>query len=236
MRSRVAAAVLLMGVAACTQEDRTQVYVGANGGSGGSSLDPGLSGSGGEAAGLGGSGGSIDADVPEAGAARFQAVLDGERVRLTALDPVWLSLCNEPNPRLAHQTGDTWTILRDERPDGFNLQHAAHFLDGAYQSDCRLSLGCDVGGCTSLEDFEQDVGVFQSRMIAREYVQVGQLDAPSCDREDAGVNLDAGDDAGRRSVPAIESRAAEAPLVVRFRYFRDNRCETGAITTDIAVE
>ena len=242
-RLAVTGTVPLMGVAACTRDDMTKVDASVNGGSvdasvnggtGGFSLDAGATGNGGYAAGAGGSGGSLDIDMPEAGPTRFLAVLDGERVRLTALDPVWLFQCDEPNPRLARRLGDTWTLLRDERAEGFNLHHAAHYLDGEYQSDCALSLGCDVGGCTSLADFEQDVGPLQSRLIAREYVQVGQLEAPSCDQEDA-ANLDAGD-AGRRSVPAIESSAPDGLLAVRFQYFRDSRCQTGAITTDIEVE
>ncbi len=236
---KMSAAVLLVGAAACTEKDVTEVAIRATGGSGGSSLDAGTSGtsgSGGSPAGAGGSRGSTDVDLPEAGTERFRAVLDGERVRLTALDPVWVSQCDDPNPRLAQRAGDAWTLLRDERPEGFNLHHAAHYLDGSYQSDCVFLLACDVGGCRSIADFEEDVGVFQSRMIAREYLQVGQLDAPTCDREDAGVDLDAGGDAGRRSVPAIESRAPDGPLAVRLRYFRDSSCRTEAITTDIAVE
>jgi hypothetical protein len=174
--------------------------------------------------------------MPEAGTERFQAVLTGERVLLTTSDSVWLTTCDEPNPRLAQRTGDSWTLLRDERPPESNLLQAAHYLDGSYQSDCRLSLGCDVGGCTPFAEFYEDAWYFQARMTAREYVQVGQLGAPSCDQEDAGVPLDAGGDAGGRLVPNIESRAPSGPLAVRLRYFRDDHCATGAITTDILVE
>jgi hypothetical protein len=239
MRVATSGAVLLMGAAACTQKDVTEVDTRAKGGSGGASLDAGTSGtsgSGGDPAGAGGSGGSNDVDMPEAGTARFTAVLDGERVRLTALDPVWVYGCEDLNPRLAQRAGDSWTLLRDERPEGLNLHHAAHYLDGAYQSDCNLSLGCDVGGCASFVEFLEDFGLFQARLTAREYVQVGLLEAPACYPDDAGANLDAGGDAGHRSVPAIESRAPAGPLAVRLRYFRDSSCRTEAITTDIAVE
>jgi len=177
--------------------------------------------------------------MPEAGVARFQAVLEGEVVRLTALDPVWVYGCNFANPRLVQRSGDAgdaWTLLTDERPDDFNLNHGAHYLDGSFQSDCWQSAACDVGGCGTLEEVEDEFGQWQFRLIAREFVRTGELVAATCDVNEAGLGAEAGVDAGVRTIPAIESRAPTGPLGVRLVYYRDSRCQTGAITTDIAVE
>ena len=228
--------VLLTSAVACTEKDSTSFPVVAGSG-GSSSEDAGLSGaggsgSGGDASAAGGSGGSSGSDTPEAGVARFQAVLDGEVVRLTALDPVWMLTCNFENPRVVQRSGDSgdaWTLVTDERPDGFNFQQEAHYLDGVYQSDCSLSLGCDVGGCV---DLAEGVEEFGSRVVAREFVQVGELPAAICDGDPA----DGGVDAGVRTVPAIESRAPTGALGVRLVYYRDDRCRTEPITTDVAVE
>lgn len=229
-------AVLLLVSAACTQRDSTHVDmvdVVVSGGTGGTpgSVD---SGDAGQLAGSGGAGGSTGVDMSDAGLARFRATLAGETVSLVALDPVWLERCQR-NPQLVQRSGDAWVLLRDERPEAFNLNHAAHYLDGAYHSDCRLSLGCDVGGCEAFpksEPFDSDY----APLIAREYVEVGQIGAPTCEGEDAGINVDAGSDAGVRLIPSIESRAASGPLGVRVRYYRDSGCGTEAITAEIPVE
>lgn len=226
---------VLISAAACTTKDSTTVDPIALGGSGGSPLDAGASGSGGSPTDAGGSGGTMDSDA-DAAPPRFRAVLEGQRVVFTPLDPVWINTCNEPNPRIAQRSGDSWTLLDDDRPEGTNLHHGAHYLDGEYQSDCRLSLGCDVGGCRAYADAVEDQGRFQFRLVAREFVQVGEQPAPTCDTEDAGIALDAGGDAGLRAVPVIESRAPTGPLAVRLRYFRDSQCQTEELTVDVEVE
>lgn len=237
---RLGGVVLLLAAVACTEKDSTTLPA-ESAGSGGSSLDAGASGAGGGgASAAGGSGGSGGSDMPEAGVARFQAVLDGEVVRLTALDPVWIEGCaGIGNPRLVQRSsdaGEAWTLLTDERPEGLNLQHGAHYLDGALQSDCSHSAGCDVGTCGTLEEIDDEYGRFQFRLVAREFVRTGELSAATCDVNEAGLGAEAGVDAGVRSVPAIESRAPTGPLGVRLVYYRDSRCQTPAITTDIAVE
>lgn len=178
--------------------------------------------------------------MPEAGVARFQAVLQGNVVKLTALDPVWIQACTgEPNPRLVQRSsdaGEAWTLLTDERPDGLNLHHDAHYLDGSFRSDCGQSVGCDVGGCDTLEEVEEGFGPLQFRLVAREFVRTGELSAATCDVNEAGLGAEAGVDAGIRTVPAIETRAPTGALGVRLVYYRDSRCQTPEITTDIAVE
>jgi hypothetical protein len=246
VKSGVGVAVRLLcatsiSAAACTTKDSTDVDPSALGGSGGSPLDSGAAGGGGNPTDAGGAGGSMDADVPDADVPdaalpRFQAVLEGLSVAFTPLDPVWINTCNEPNPRIAQRSGDSWTLLEDDRPENLNLQHEAHYLDGDYQSECRLSLGCDVGGCRSFADALEDELLFQSHLVAREFVQVGELPAPTCETEDAGIALDAGDDAGLRSIPAIESRAPTGPLALRLRYFRDSQCQTEELTAYVEVE
>ena len=177
-------------------------------------------------------------DPPDSGLVRFSATLQGEVVRLTASEPVWISGCQR-NPVVVQRVSDAWVLLQDDRPDANNLLYAAHYLDGTYHSACNASLGCDVGGCQALS---VDADPFDSYapLIAREYVQVGQFGAPICGLEDAGIALeeigDAGSDAGVRRVPNIESRAPSNPLGVRVRYYRDRFCATGAITTEVAVE
>jgi hypothetical protein len=163
--------------------------------------------------------------------------LEGDTVNLKALDHVWLERC-ERNPQLVQRSGDAWVLLRDERPEAFNLNLAAHYLDGTLNSDCHLSLGCDVGGC---EEFPAgDPSDFYAPLIAREYIEVGKLSAPSCERADregdAGEDSDASRDAGMQLIPSIESREPTGALGVRIRYYRDSECRTEPLTVEIAVE
>ncbi len=231
--------VVLLVAAACTEKDTTGFPVVTAGSGGSASSVGGSSGSGGNGGGAGttaGSGGSMDGGAPDAGAPRLRAVLEGQEVKLTALDPIWLRHCDMENPRLVQRANDAWTLLVDDRPDGTNLQQDAHYLDGAYHSACRLSAGCDVAGCAPLSEFEEDYGQFQFRLTAREYVQTGEQRAPTCEQGDAGFDADGGSDAGGRSVPAIESRAPAGPLGVRLVYYLDSACQTQPVSVDIPVE
>lgn len=236
--ARILAAASAMFAAACSEDDPIYWNGVAGGGAGGSAGagGSGASGEGGSVA-EAGAAGVMEAGAPDAPAsapARFQAVLEGDRVTVTALDPVWIILCND-NLRVVQQVNDSWTLLRDDRPPASNLHHAAHYVDGEYHSDCRLSLGCDVGSCTPFSDIGPELQWYRPRMIAREFVQVGELDAPTCDLVDAGSGSDAAGDAGTRSVPNIESREPSGPLGIRIQYYRD-ACDSDPITTDVPVE
>jgi hypothetical protein len=235
------AMVMLLAAVACAQNDSVGPDPVANGGGGSPSVagaggHAGDSGSAGQPSGAGGSAGSMPLELPDAGAARFRASLQGQTVSLEALDDdVWVVVCNR-SLQLVEQLDGSWTPLRDDRPEASNLQHAAHYLDGAYHSDCRLSLGCDVSYCVPFSEVPWDSAWDQPPLIAREYVQVGDVGGPSCEQLDAGVDPDAGSDAGVRRVPAIESRVPTHPLGVRIRYHSDRRCQTDPITTHVAVE
>ena len=173
---------------------------------------------------------------------RFQAVLSGSEVTLTVLDPVWIESCEE-NPRLVHRVGDNWTPLRDERPQGINLLHSAHYLDGVLNPACNLDEGCDILDCVNLADRSAPFVA-----PAREYMSVGQRRAPACGADDSGsfsaaIPADAGSDAGTsdagaggRWIPNIESRASTAPLAVRIRYYPDNECKMSPTTLEVPVE
>jgi hypothetical protein len=239
--ARVVVVLLLLAAVACTRDDSGGPGPVANGGGGGSASVAGAggragdAGSAGEPSGAGGSAGSMPLGLADAGAARFRASLQGQTVSVEALDDVWIALCNR-DLQLVEQLDGSWTPLRDDRPEASNLQHAAHYLDGAFHSDCRLSLGCDVSYCVPFSEVPWDSEWDQAPLIAREYVQVGSVAGPSCDALDAGVDADAGSDAGVRRVPAIESRVPTHPLGVRVRYHSDSRCQTDPITTHVAVE
>lgn len=237
---RSCALLLLALVAACDDKDSTQLGPSTDGGAAGSAgaggAGPGVSGAAGVSgasgsAGQGGQGGSgVD---PDAGTVRFSATLEGTRVNVTALDQVTVEACNQ-SVRLVQRVGDSWEPLLDERPPGFNEQLAAHYLDGVYDSACRLSLGCDVAYCYSLTEGPDTFDA--PYLIAREFVKVGERAALTCDAQDAGVELDAGPDAGVRFVPDIQSRAPSGPLGVRIRYHRLANCAGDAITTVVPVE
>ena len=233
---------------ACSQAESTYTDPTGGGATGGSSSGAGgtggSSGSGGTGgtegpAGAGGTGGS-----PTVPLERFSATLQGQTVSLRALDPVWILTCEEDVVLVQRGVNDAWVSLRDDRPDAINLLHAAHFLDGAYHSDCHFSNGCDHVFCEAFPEDDLSFNSYRAALIAREYVQVGQRGALTCAGEDAGIALDAGSDAGSdageaaesRLVPNIESRAPSAPLGVRVRYFRDSNCGSEAITREIAVE
>lgn len=215
------ASILLAVLGACAGKDTTDL--GGNAGSG----NAGASGAGGAEA------------APNA--PRFRAVVTGNEVKLTALDPVWIESC-EDNPRLIQKLGDTWTLLRDERPQAINLQNSAHYLDGILDPACDLGEGCDILGC---EDLTKRSVPF--RAPAREYVSVGQRLAPACGVSDSEASgpLDAGSDsgadsgtsdAGGRLVPNIESRAPSGALGVRIRYYADSECRTSPTTLDVPIE
>jgi hypothetical protein len=239
----MATVALLMGAAACSEDDEPGRIT--DGGSAGSSSEAGGTGGGGQA-GLGGSGGGGSGGssgvggaggtgMTDGGLAQFVAVLEGTEVRLSTSDDVWIQACAR-NPRVVQQAGDTWTPLRDDRPDGTNLQLGAHYLDNSFLDACRQSLGCDVGGCEAFPSVPEPFVTPYNRLIAREFVQVGQASAPTCDQLDAGIDPDASTDAGVRQVPDIESRAPAGPIGVEIRYWRDSQCNTGAITTIVLVE
>jgi hypothetical protein len=220
------ASILVAVLGACAGEDTTHLGSPASAGNAGAS-------------GAGGAEGSPRAP-------RFQAVLSGSEVKLTALDPVWIESCEE-NPRLVQKVGDTWTPLHDERPQAFNLLQSAHYLDGFLDPACNLSEGCDVLACVNLADRSAP---FVAR--AREYVSVGQRRAPACGADDSGsfaaaIPSDAGSDsgadsgtsdagAGGRWVPNIESRAPTGPLGVRIRYYPDSECKLSPTTVEVPVE
>jgi hypothetical protein len=182
----------------------------------------------------GGGGGTV--------AARFQVAAEGDRLKVTPRDPVWWLTCSD-NLQPAQRVDGSWSVLRDDRPEGFNQHPAAHYLDGTYQSDCSLSLGCDVLVC---EQMPTDPERIRDEMYVstREFVQVGQQAAPTCDEEeqvrldaglDAGV-LDGGLDAGGRQVPVLEARTPSGTLGMRIRYFPSNDCSGTPLTADVAVE
>lgn len=249
-------AVTLLAGAACSESGSNLPNDGGSGGSpsspggtggGQSSLsgaagasEPGGSGAGGSsgdggsgAGGLSSAGGSWAAD---GGLPHFTATREGDTVRLTTSDEVWIESCFR-NPRVVQHEGDGWAALRDDRPDGYNLLRAGHYLDGAFVDEtCGLSLGCDVVGCTYFPSDPEDFIPFYQRFSVREYVQVGEAAAPTCDFIDAGVPLDGGADAGVRQVPNIESRAPTGALGVEIRYYLDSSCESDVITTVVAVE
>lgn len=234
---RYASAILLLGGAACSDDDTPDTSTDGGtggsssgaGGTGGTAGQPGGTGGGGSsgASGAGGSG------VPDGGLAQFTAVLEGNQVRLTTGDAVWIQGCLR-NPRIVHQLEGVWTPLRDDRPEGTNLERAAHYLDGSLQTraECQQSIGCDFATCEAFplapEPFPSDY----DRMLVREFVQVGQASAPTCDQLDAGTPADAGTDAGVRQVPDIESRAPAGPIGVEIRYWRDSECQPG---TDVTI-
>jgi hypothetical protein len=225
-------------LAACSGRDATQVEPTASAGTAGAPT--GASGSGGSeatggSAGGGGAGGAGGAQPTDAGVTRFRARQSGDLVELVALDEAWLIDC-EKNPQLVQSVNGVWMPLRDDRPEAFNLNHAAHYLDGSYFSDCNLSLGCDVSACRRIRDAREEFREYTLKLRAREYVQVGEAVAPACG-SDAGVEIDAGNDAGVRRVPNIESRAPSAALAVRVRYYPDNSCSENAwVTLDVPVE
>jgi len=236
--------VLLMGAAGCSEDSPDTVTDGGRagsssgaGGTGGGGGQPGGSGGGGSggSSGTSGAGGS---GLPDGGLAQFTAVLEGNQVRLTTSDPVWIQACVR-NPRIVHQVDGVWTPLRDDRPEGTNLERDVHYLDGSLQARaaCEQSLGCDVGGCEAFPLAPESFRNNYDRLTAREFVQVGQASAPTCDRLDAGTDPDASSDAGVRQVPDIESRAPAGAIGVEIHYWRDGQCSTGSdITTVVPVE
>jgi hypothetical protein len=234
---------LLMGAVACFEHDAPDTIT--DGGTGGSSSGAGgTGGGGGQPGGSGGSGGSSGTSgaggsgLPDGGLAQFTAVREGNEVRLTTSDPVWIQACVQ-NPRIVRRANGVWTPLRDDRPQGTNLEHDVHYLDGALQARaaCRQTLGCDVGGCEAFPEAPAALRNTYDRLTAREFVQVGQASAPTCDRLDAGIAPDASSDAGERQVPDIESRAPEGAIGVEIQYWRDSQCSTGSdITVVVPVE
>jgi hypothetical protein len=132
----------------------------------------------------------------------------------TTADNVWIQACT-PSPRLVHEVDGVWTPLRDDRPEGTNLQFGPHYLDGALEPACRLSLGCDVGGCEKFPLAPEPFVTTYNHLVAREFVQVGLASAPTCDQLDAGLDPDSGSDAGVRQLPDIESRAPAGPSASR---------------------
>jgi hypothetical protein len=212
---------------------------GMSSGNAGSSSDlRGVSGSGGSIAAAdsgdaGAAGAGMADELPDAGHPPFQARLNGGYVTVRTLEDVWVRTCDD-NAQVLQQHGNDWEPLRDERPAAFNLQHAAHFLDGAFHSDCRLSLGCDVSTCDVWTYSGNPSGGGYLSLPARELVRLGDVEAPSCDGIDAGVESDAGN-AGLRVVPSLESRAPTGPLRVRVQWYRDGQCDH-PLTADLAVE
>jgi hypothetical protein len=241
VRYATTAAVLLIG-AACSDDDSPDTIS-----DGGTAWSPagagGTGGGGGQAGGSGGSGGVSGASgaggsgVPDGGLAQFTAVLDGNQVRLTTSDDVWIQAC-VPNPRVVQQVDGLWTPLRDDRPEGTNLEHDAHYLDGSLQAraECRQSLGCDVVDCEAFPEAPMPLRNSYDRLTAREFVQIGQAPAPTCDRLDAGTEPDASSDAGVRQVPDIESRAPAGDIGVEIHYWRDSQCSGAGITTVVPVD
>lgn len=224
--------------AACSDRDATTPLPG-NGGTGGASPDPG---------GAGSAGAPVvpeldagpDSGSSDAGARHFEATTSGQTIGLRPLANVWLSTCSEAL-RVVQRSGEAWVPLRDDRPESINSLHAAHYLDGAYQSDCRQSLGCDLSICMPFTGSDDGGAEGYARsndrlLLAREHVQAGDAPAPSCEDEDAGTPSDAGSDAGSRRVPLIETRTPTGPLGVRVRYYLDSRCRTDQLTAFVPVE
>jgi hypothetical protein len=205
----------------------------ASSGNAGSSSDVnGVSGTA-DAGEAGAAGTGIADELPDAGHAPFRAHLDGDSVTVGTLEDVWVRTCDD-NARVVQQHGDGWEPLRDERPSTSNRQHAAHVLDGTFHSDCRQSLGCDVSTCEVWAYSGNPSGGGYLSLPARELVRVGDVEAPSCEGGDAGVESDAGN-AGQRVVPNLESRAPTGPLRVRIQWYDDGQCEH-PLTADVAVE
>lgn len=109
------------------------------------------------------------------------------------------------------------------------------YLDGTLEPACQRDRGCDVAGCRA---FPPDPSsAFHDALVAREFVQVGQASAPTCDPLDAGTDRDASSDAGVRQVPDVESRAPAGPIGVQVRYYRDSGCPAeDEITVVVPVE
>jgi hypothetical protein len=234
-------------LSACAAENRSPDGVidsgragsGMSGGSAGRSSDSGgMSGSGGSSGAVdsgdaGTAGAGMADELADAGQPPFRAHLNGPSVTVGTLEDVWVVTCSEV-AQVVQQHGDDWEPLRDERPPAFNQHHAAHFLDGAFHSDCQLSLGCDVSTCDMWTFSGNPSGGGYLSLPARELVQIGDAAAPSCDGTDAGVESDGGN-AAPRLVPNLESRAPTGPLRVRVRWFRDDQCDH-PLTADIAVD
>jgi hypothetical protein len=163
--------------------------------------------------------------------------LQGETIIFEVSQNAWHITCTD-TPRVLQKLGDTWTPLRDERPTVTNDALAAHYLDGVYESACLEDSGCHVNACSAIAyDERLSNGIDDVlRLSAREYVQVGERQALTCSALDAGVESDAGADAGLRVVPEIERRAPTGPLIVRVLYFLDSACNTAPLTADVVVE
>jgi hypothetical protein len=244
----MAIVVALPALLSACSEKNSSPDVAVDNGVAGSVMSGGTAGSSSDSGGVSGSGASSDAvdsgdagtagagmadELPDAGHPPFRAQLNGDYVTVAALEDVWVRTCDD-NAQVVQQNGDDWEPLRDERPPAFNLQHAAHFLDGAFHSDCGLSLGCDVSTCDVWTFSGNPFGGGYLSLPARELVQIGDAEAASCDQADAGAESDAGD-AGLRVVPNLESRAPTGPLRVRVRWYRDGQCDH-PLTADVAVE
>jgi hypothetical protein len=243
VRHAASAAAVLIAAGACSDEGSNDTL--PSGGTGGSSSGAGGTGGGGQAgqggggagsggaAGQGGAGGS---GGPDAGLAEFTAVLVDGAVHLTTSDRVWIGNCDR-NPRVVEEVdpGD-WRPLVDARPEGSNLEHRAHYLDGELEDACRLTNGCDVLSCDAFPLAPDRYQSSFNPLIVREYVSLGQAPGPACGFLDAGIDLDAGSDAGVRLVPNIVSRVPDAPVPigVEIRYYRDSRCAE-PITTVVRV-
>ncbi|HTV21914.1 MAG TPA: hypothetical protein VMG12_24660 [Polyangiaceae bacterium] len=235
----------LLGAVACSEDEPFPVDPTAPAGRGGSAGNAGRGGMSGMAGSMGGAGaggaddagtGDAGSSLPDGGTPRFLATLEGDRVSLSSLDPVWVARCTR-NFQVVQREGDDWTPLVDDRPDGTNLLYEAHYLDGVMNDACRLSVGCDVGGCIPLSDVADEIDPFQrDALIAREFVSIGTAAAPTCDRLDAGVDLDGGSDAGVRQIPNIETRVPVGALGVSVRFYTDAQCRTPRLTVVVPVE
>jgi hypothetical protein len=239
-RHAVTAAVLLMGAAACSDDDSPDSPSGGTGGStsgAGGTGGGGQAGQGGRGAGAGGSAGQGGSGGPDGGVVEFSAVLVDGAVHLTTSDRVWISDCTR-SPRVVEEVGASdWSPLLDARPEGPNLLHEVHYLDGELEAECRPPLGCDVLECVAFPVAPDRYESPYNPLLVREYVSLGQAPAPTCESLDAGIELDAGSDAGVELVPNIVSRVPEAsvPIGVEIRYYRDSQCQTERITTVVRV-
>lgn len=241
----VLATIVLAAGAACSDDEGSPVDPTAAG-RGGSSGSAGRGGSAGTsgAAGFGGGGGTLpdggvtdgglpDGSLPDGGLPRIVASLDGDAVILSSLDEVWIQTCSNTF-QVVRREGDAWTPLRDDRPEARNLQVGAHYLDGTFIDACRLSLGCDVGTCAPLS---RPLESYQlAKLVAREYVSVGQAAAPTCEALDAGAPLDGGAGAGVRQLPDVETRVPEGALGVSVRFYRNASCDAPPVTLVVPVE